>query len=266
MKRAFLTELPFFYGNIFVNSHFKLTNMLRKSIYIAMIAFLPGCSKGQFNLNNIGKEIDKTLNQGGLTNKEITDGLKEALSVGSNNAGSSASKTDGYFKNTLIKIPFPQEAKKVENKLRSLGMNKAVDDFILTMNRAAEEAAKEAAPIFVDAVKTMTITDGVNILKGNDSAATHYLREKTSNSLHAKFKPIIKSATQKVNVTKYWNPLITTYNNIPMVDKMNPDLEEYITQRALNGLFILVAQEETKIRKDPAARVTDLLKKVFGKK
>ena len=239
--------------------------MFRKLIFISLVAILPGCSKGQFNLNNISKEIDKTLNQGGLTNQEIIDGLKQALSIGSNNAGSSASKTDGYFRNTFIKIPFPQEAKKMENQLRSLGMNKAVDDFILTMNRAAEEAAKQAAPIFVDAVKTMTITDGVNILKGNDSAATHYLREKTSNPLHAKFKPIIRAAVQKVNVTKYWNPLITTYNQIPLVDKLNPDLEEYITQRALNGLFILVAQEETKIRKDPSARVTDLLKKVFGK-
>jgi hypothetical protein len=238
--------------------------MFKKSIYILLVAVLPGCSKGQFNINDITKEIDKTLNQGGLTNQEIIDGLKQALSIGSNNAGSSASKTDGYFKNSIIKIPFPPEAKKVETQLRSLGMNKAVDDFILTMNRAAEEAAKQAAPIFVDAVKQMTITDGVNILKGNDSAATHYLREKTSTQLHAKFKPVIKSAIQKVNVTKYWNPLITTYNKIPMVDKMNPDLDEYITQRALNGLFILVAQEETKIRKDPAARVTDLLKKVFG--
>lgn len=229
-----------------------------------MIALLPACSKGQFNMSDFSKEINKTLGQGGLTNQEITDGLKQALSIGSQNAGGSASKVDGYFKNSIIKIPFPPEAKKVETQLRSLGMNKAVDDFVLTMNRAAEEAAKEAAPIFLDAVKSMTITDGMNILKGNDSAATHYLREKTSVSLHAKFKPIIKSATQKVNVTKYWNPLISTYNNIPMVDKMNPDLDEYITQKALDGLFILVAQEETKIRKDPAARVTDLLKKVFG--
>lgn len=239
--------------------------MLNKLIYISLIFLLPGCSKGQFNLKNVGKEIDKTLNQGNApSNQEIINGLKEALSIGSNKAGGSASKTDGYFKNTIIKIPFPPEAKKMESQLRSLGMNKAVDDFILTMNRAAEEAAKQAAPIFVDAVKTMTITDGVTILKGNDSAATHYLRDKTSNPLHTKFKPVIKSAIQKVDVTKYWNPLITTYNKIPFVEKMNPDLDEYITQRALNGLFVLVAQEETKIRKDPAARVTDLLKKVFG--
>lgn len=239
--------------------------MLRKIVFIALVATIPACSNGQLNLGKIGKDIEKTINQGGApTNQEIIDGLKEALSIGSKNAGGSASKVDGYFKNTLIKIPFPAEAKKMETQLRSLGMNKQVDDFILTMNRAAEEAAKQAAPIFVDAVKQMTITDGVNILKGSDSAATHYLRDKTTTPLHDKFKPVIKTAIQKVDVTKYWNPLITAYNKIPFVDKMNPDLDEYITMKALNGMFILVAQEETKIRKDPAARVTDLLKKVFG--
>jgi hypothetical protein len=239
--------------------------MLRKIVFIALVATMPACSNGQLNLGKIGKDIENTINQGSApTNQEIIDGLKEALSIGSKNAGGSASKVDGYFKNTLIKIPFPPEAKKMESQLRSLGMNKQVDDFILTMNRAAEEAAKQAAPIFVDAVKQMTITDGVNILKGNDSAATHYLRDKTTTPLHDKFKPVIKAAIQKVDVTKYWNPLITAYNKIPFVDKMNPDLDEYITLKALNGMFILVAQEETKIRKDPAARVTDLLKKVFG--
>ena len=168
------------------------------------------------------------------------------------------------MENEAIKIPFPPEAIKMEQKLRSLGMNKQVDEFIMTLNRSAEEAAKQAAPIFIDAVKTMTITDGLTILKGKNTEATDYLKQKTSSPLHDKFKPVIKSATQKVNVTKYWNPLITTYNNIPFTEKLNPDLEEYITQKALSGLFLLVSQEETKIRKDPAARVTDLLKKVFG--
>ena len=239
--------------------------MLQKILIVAIIAILPSCSNGQFNLGKIGQDIDKTLNQGKApSNQEIIDGLKQALSIGSQNAGGNASKVDGYFKNPIIKIPFPPEAQKMESKLRSLGMNKEVDEFIMTLNRAAEEAAKQSAPIFVDAVKQMTITDGVSILKGNDSAATHYLRTKTSTPLHDKFKPVINAAIQKVDVTKYWNPLITTYNKIPFVDRMNPDLEEYITGRALNGLFILVGQEETKIRKDPAARVTDLLKKVFG--
>lgn len=232
---------------------------------IMLALILPSCSKGQLDLGKLGKEIDKNLKTGGLTNKEVTDGLKQALTIGSQNAAGSASKTDGYFRHAVIKIPFPAEAKKMESKLRSLGMNKQVDEFIMTINRAAEEAAKEAAPIFVNAVTSMTISDGMNILKGKDTAATNYLRQKTVLQLHDKFKPVIRAATQKVKVTQYWNPLITTYNNIPLVDKLNPDLEEYITQKALTGMFYLIAQEEIKIRKDPAARVTDLLKKVFSK-
>lgn len=231
---------------------------------MAIAIVFPACSSGQFDLGKIGKDINNSINKKPLSNQEIIDGLKQALSIGSQNASGSASKTDGYFRHPLIKIPFPPQAEKMEKKLRSLGMDKQVDEFVMTMNRAAEEAAKQAAPIFVDAVKSMTITDGINILKGKDTAATNYLRQKTSLSLHDKFKPVILSATQKVDVTKYWNPLITTYNKLPFVDRLNPDLDEYITQKALSGLFYLVSQEEVKIRKDPAARVTDLLKKVFG--
>ena len=233
---------------------------------IALAIIIPSCSSGQFDLGKIGKEIDKTINQKPLSNQEIIDGLKQALTIGSQNASSFTSKTDGYFKNSIIKIPFPPQVAKVEKDLRSLGMDKQINEFVLTMNRAAEEAAKQAAPIFADAVKSMTITDGMNILKGSDTSATNYLRQKTSLSLFNKFKPVILSATQKVGVTKYWNPLMTTYNKIPFVEKINPDLEEYITQRALSGLFYMVSQEEIKIRKDPLARVTDLLKKVFGSK
>ncbi len=230
----------------------------------AISIVFPSCSSGQFDLGKIGKDINKTINKKSLSNQEIIDGLKQALSVGSQNASGNASKPDGFFKNSLIKIPFPPQVAKMEKDLRALGMDKQVNEFVMTMNRAAEEAAKQAAPIFMDAVKNMTITDGINILKGKDTAATNYLRQKTALSLHDKFKPVIRSATQKVEVTKYWNPLITTYNKLPFVDNVDPDLEEYITQRALSGLFYLVSQEEIKIRKDPAARVTDLLKKVFG--
>jgi hypothetical protein len=234
-------------------------------LVIAIAIALPSCSNGQFDIGKIGNEINKGVNsKKPLTNQEIISGLKEALNVGSNNAASSASKLDGFFKNAAIKIPFPPQALKMEQKLRSLGMSKQVDEFILTLNRSAEEAAKQAAPVFMDAVKSMTITDGLSILKGKETAATDYLNSKTSQPLHDKFKPIIKSATQKVNVTKYWNPLITTYNNIPFTDDLNPDLEEYITQRALSGLFTLISQEEVKIRKNPAARVSEILKKVFG--
>jgi hypothetical protein len=246
----------------------KKIKSMKPLIHILCFALLiPFCACSQIDFKKISKQVDKTINQKKpLTNDEVIRGLKEALNVGSKNAASSASKVDGYFKNPVIKIPFPPEAKQVESKVRALGLNKQCDEFVQTINRAAEEAAKEAAPIFLNAITSMTITDGMTILKGNDSAATGYLQKTTSSQLHDKFKPVIKSATQKVDVTKYWNPIISTYNKIPLVTKMNPDLEEYITQRALTGLFYLVSQEEAKIRKDPSARVTDILKKVFGNK
>jgi hypothetical protein len=229
---------------------------------------IPFTSCSQIDFNKIGSSVNKEINsingKKPLTNTEIIAGLKEALNVGSNNASAAASKTDGYFKHPVIKIPFPPEAKQMESSLRAIGMNKQVDDFVMTLNRAAEAAAKQAAPIFVDAVKQMTITDGLTILKGSDTAATSYLKKTTTTPLHGKFKPVIKSATQQVEVTKYWTPLVTAYNNIPFVTRMNPDLDEYITQRALSGMFYLVSQEEKKIRKDPIARVTDILKRVFG--
>ncbi len=232
---------------------------------LSVALFLPLVSCSQIDFKKIGKDINQQVNgKKPLTNDEIISGLKEALNVGSNNASAAASKTDGYFKHPVIKIPFPAEAKDMENELRSIGMSKQVDEFVMTLNRAAEEAAKTAAPVFIDAVKKMTITDGLQILKGSDTAATSYLKKTTSPKLHDDFKPVIKSATQKVDVTKYWSPLVTAYNKIPFVTHMNPDLDEYVTQRALSGLFYLVSQEETKIRKDPAARVTDILKKVFG--
>ena len=199
-----------------------------------------------------------------LTNGEVISGLREALTIGTNNSSSLTSKLDGFYKNPEIFIPFPAEAIKVKEKVENLGMKKQVDDFVMTLNRAAETATAEAAPIFINAIKEMTIADGFTILKGNDNAATQYLRDKTTAQLKIKFNPIVKNAIQKVDVTKYWNPVINTYNKIPFVDKMNPDLEDYVTTKAMDGLFLMIAKEETKIRKDPMARVTDLLKKVFG--
>ena len=215
---------------------------------------------------NAQKEIDKyTKKKKPLTNTEVISGLKEALKVGSNNSTAAASKVDGYYKNPLVFIPFPPEAEKVKNTVEKLGMKKQVDEFVMTMNRAAEEASKEADPVFLDAIKTMSISDGFSILKGPDNAATKYLHDKTTADLTVKFAPIIKRAVEKVQVTKYWNPVITTYNKIPGVEKQNPNLEQYITARALEGLFKLVAGEEKKIRTDPKARINDLLKRVFGK-
>jgi len=238
--------------------------MKSRKLFLLLALFIPFAACSQIDFKGIKKAIQQPSGKN-LSESDIVSGLKEALTVGSKNAAGSASKLNGFNGNSLIRIPFPPEVQEVEEKLRSLGMGKQVDEFVVTMNRAAEEAAKQAAPVFVDAVTHMTISDGLTILKGNDTAATSYLKKSTSGTLHEKFKPVIKDATQKVDVTKYWTPLITTYNKIPFVTKKNPDLDEYITQRALTGLFVLVGQEETKIRKDPAARVTDILKKVFAR-
>ena len=198
-----------------------------------------------------------------LTNDEVIRGLREALTIGTNNSSSLTSKLDGFYKNPEIFIPFPPEALKVKEKVEQLGMKKQVDEFVMTLNRAAETATLEAAPIFVNAIKEMTIADGFAILRGNDNAATQYLKDKTTAQLKVKFNPVVKNAIQKVEVTKYWNPIINTYNKVPFVEKMNPDLEDYVTTKAMDGLFLMIAKEESKIRKDPMARVTDLLKKVF---
>jgi hypothetical protein len=200
-----------------------------------------------------------------LTNEEVIKGLKEALSIGTNSASSVASKIDGYYKNPRIFIPWPEEAADMKTKLTKLGMSKKISEFETSLNRAAEEAAKNAAPVFLDAVKNMSFSDGFAILKGNDTAATNYLRKSTYAPLKEKFKPVVKEAINKVKVTSYWNPLATSYNKIPGVKKQNPDLDEYVTVKAINGLMVLIADEETRIRKEPMARVTDILKKVFGR-
>lgn len=213
-----------------------------------------------------GKELTGTSTTSGtLTNEEVVSGLKEALTRGSKTAGESASVTDGFYKNSLIFIPWPSEAQAMREKLVKLGMEKKVTEFEQSMNRAAEEAAKDAYTIFANAITNMSVSDGFAILKGSDSSATHYLRETTTASLTAKFTPIVKAAMEKVQVTAYWNPLVTTYNKIPGTTKQNPDLEAYVTTKAINGLMLLIREQEAKIRQDPAAQVSDLLKKVFGK-
>jgi hypothetical protein len=201
-----------------------------------------------------------------LTNDEIISGLKEALTVGANNSGAMASKLDGFYKNPALFIPWPEEAIKMKQKLSQLGFDSKINDFETSLNRAAEKACEQAGPIFVDAVKNMSIQDGLGILRGGDTAATHYLRDKTTLALKEKFRPVVKDAIEKVQVTKYWEPLVSKYNMIPGVQKQNPDLNEYVTQRAVHGIFKLVLDEEKKIRKDPVARVNDILKKVFGSK
>lgn len=201
---------------------------------------------------------------GGLSSSELVSGLKEALVLGAKTAANLASQVDGFYKNPEIFIPFPPEAKAMKQTLETIGLKKPVEDFVKTLNRAAEEAAKKAAPIFLKAIKELTIQDGYQILRGPNDAATQYLRRKTSSRLHSAFRPVVRKAIAKVGVTQYWNPLVKRYNQIPFVKRVNPNLDSYVTERAISGLFKLMADEERKIRKDPAARVTDILRRVFG--
>lgn len=235
---------------------------------ISVCVLLLSCSaSSQINvgglLNNLGNSNNNSST--GLTNSQMIDGLKQALQIGTNNATSTLNKTDGYFKNVAIKILMPPEAKAVEDKLRELGFGSKVDEAILSMNRAAETAAKDAAPIFLDAIKNMTISDAASIVTGTDHAATDYLKSHTSTALTQKFTPVISKALSTVNATKYWSDVFTTYNKIPFVTKVNPDLTSYVTQKALEGLFYQIGLEEKKIRTDPAAQVTTLLQQLFGK-
>jgi hypothetical protein len=210
--------------------------------------------------NNSPSKID-------LTNDEVISGLKEALNVGIKNAVNLSSVTDGFLKNDLIRLPFPPDAIKVREKAINFGLSKQVTTFEETLNRAAEEATKKALPIFVDAIKNMSVSDGFTILKGGDGAATKFLKSQTSNQLVIAFAPVVKEATTKVQLTAYWNPIITRYNSAMTLSggqKLDPDLDAYITQKAIDGLFYLVETEENKIRKDPLARVSDILVKVFG--
>jgi Protein of unknown function (DUF4197) len=200
----------------------------------------------------------------GLSNEDIVSGLKEALTVGAQNSANKLSEVNGFMGNAAIKVLMPDEVKKVESTLRSAGLGKLVDDAILSMNRAAEEASKSAAPIFVDAVKSMNVQDALGILRGNDSAATTYLKGKTWDPLTSAFKPVIDAALEKTGATKYWAAVFEAYNKIPLTKKVNTDLSNYVTGRALGGMFYQVALEEQSIRKNPAARVNDILKKVFG--
>ncbi|MBV6643406.1 MAG: DUF4197 domain-containing protein [Cyclobacteriaceae bacterium] len=227
-----------------------------KIIFLGIL--MVGCTAQQ-----IQQTLDSYLGSDQLTTEEVANGLKEALIKGISEGSASASKLNGYLGNPQIKIPFPPDVQKVEDKLRSIGLDKQVDQFIETLNRGAEEAAKEAKPIFVTAIRSMTIQDAWNILKGEDDAATQYLVRTTSDQLRGKFQPVIGNALDKTNATKYYGDIINTYNKVPFVDKVDPDLENYATQKALDGLFFLIAKEEQKIREDPLARTTDLLKRVF---
>lgn len=202
----------------------------------------------------------------GLSESDIAKGLTEALKVGSRNASQQLSLADGFNKNLQVRIPFPEDAQRVATKLRAMGMGKKIDEFEKTLNRAAEKAAPEAANIFVSAIEQLTIADASNILQGQNNAATQYLQGKTTDNLYAAFYPHINSTLKSVGATSRWTDITKIYNKLPLVKKVETDLAKYTTNKALKGMFTVVANEELKIRQDPKARINDILETVFGKK
>lgn len=232
--------------------------MIRKFLACVLIFNLTACAELQQVINQ--------LPQGGgiIGHAEIASGLRQALDFGIDKQVTKLTQTDGFFKNELVKILLPQELHKVDKTLRDVGLSKLADEGLKVLNRAAEDAVKEATPIFVDAVKGITFADAKNILLGNNDAATQYLNNKTQTALYNKFSPVIKNSFSKVGADKIWNNLINKYNNLPFTNNVNPDLTDYVTSEALKGVFTMIAIEETEIRTKLSSRTTDLLKKVFA--
>lgn len=231
--------------------------MLRKLLLLILIFNLTACAELQ--------QVVNQLPQGGvLSETDIATGLRQALDLGIDKQVSKLTQKDGFFKNELVKILLPDELKKVDKALRDIGLSSLADEGLKILNRAAEDAVKEATPIFVNAVKDITFTDAKNILLGNNDAATQYLTGKTQTSLYDKFHPVIKNSFVKVGADQIWENLINRYNTIPFTNNVNPDLTSYVTNEALKGVYTMIAVEEKEIRTKLSSRTTDLLKKVFA--
>lgn len=230
---------------------------MKKWIVVTAAAFLfSGCDVLQQLPNSAGN---------GVTQAEAGQGIREALGQGLVKAVLQLNNQDGFFGDAFYKILLPPDAKKIETALRDLGMNRIVDKAILQINRGAEDAVGYATPIFTDAIKQMTLADAINIVKGGDTSVTHYFRIKTTDKLVAAFSPVIKSSLDKVEATKYYGDIVKTYNSFPTTfNKINPDLQGFVTEKATTALFDLISKEEKNIRENPLARTTEILKKVFG--
>jgi hypothetical protein len=236
----------------------------------AVISFANPVHSGPLDdLLKKGNEFQLPSSRSTLSNepdqKTTISGLKEALSIGTEKAVKLVSGQDGYFRNELIKILLPEKIQKAADIISKLGYQKQVDELILAMNRAAEAAAPKAKAMFVQAVKEMSFDDARKILQGSETAATEYFKGKTTDKLYTQFKPVVTSSMEKVGVAKAYKNFMTPYQSLPMASKDSMDLDHYVTNKSLEGLFLMVAEEERKIRTDPAARVTNLLKTVFGK-
>lgn len=231
----------------------------RNTFYLALIFILfIGCTST--DLNRVLQGASNAI----LSNEDVANGLKEALVKGISVGSDSASREGGFYKNELIRIALPEEFRKVEGTMRKLGLGAEVDRVLLAINRGAENAAKEAKPIFINAIKQLTIQDAFSILKGEEDAATQFLRRTTSDQLTTLFKPRVQESLNQVGATRYYTDLVKAYNAIPSTKKLNPDLNAYVTEQALNGLFKLIAQEEKNIRENPLERTTVLMRRVFA--
>ena len=231
-----------------------------KFLLIFSVLTFSSCSPAELQ-----QVLGSVLDSGALTNGEISAGLKEALKIGIGKGSDRLSSLDGYFK-SQYKILLPPEARKITNKLQKIPGFSQVENIILEkINRGAEDAARKAKPIFVNAIKQMTFEDAMNILLGADNAATSYLNNKTNVELNNAFSPVIIESLDKFKARKYWSDAVNAYNKIPFIEKADPSLDHYVTTQALNGLFAMVAKEELNIRKNVSARTSDLLKKVFAK-
>lgn len=242
---------------------------MKKAVMVFILFWVTGiaCPAGAGLLDKVLKEVTGAkggVSQESLDQATIVSGLKEALSIGTENAVKSLSKADGFFGNPMVKILLPDKVQKAAGVVAKLGYQEQVDGFILSMNRAAEAAVPRATALFVDAVKAMSFDDARRILQGGDTAATEYFKSKTSEKLYDEFKPVVVSNMNKVGVAKAYKDMIAPYESLPLVPKESLDLDHYVTSKALEGLFLMVGEEEKKIRANPAARVTDLLKTVFG--
>ena len=240
---------------------------MRRFVSLAVFCFaLIALSSHAGLFDDIMKGAGGALSKGGSDDSQIVAGLKEALTVGTDNAVSLVSVTDGYFANQAIKIRMPDKIQKVADVLGKVGYQKQVDEFVLSMNRAAEMAAPQAKSIFVESIREMTFEDAKKILNGGDTAATDFFKARTSDRLYEAFKPIISSSMNDVGATRKYKEMMGQYTALPFTSAESVDLDHHVTNKSLDGLFYMVGEEEKKIRTDPAARVTDLLKTVFGSK
>lgn len=231
--------------------------MIKRIFTLLMIFSLTTCAELQDVVNQLPQS-------GGMSNADMAAGLRQALDFGIDKQVTKLTQKDGFYKNELVKILLPDELQKVDKALRTVGLSSLADSGIKALNRAAEDAVKEATPIFVNAVKDITFNDAKNILLGNDDAATNYLTTKTQTALYDKFKPVIDNSFSKVGADQIWTNLITRYNNLPLTNDVNPDLTNYVTSEALDGVYTMIAIEEKDIRNKVSSRTTDLLKKVFA--